>query len=242
VVRGSLELRGNRALVMVNGLRLLQQVGDTLLVSGSGQLEDFSFLAAVEQARSLVVSETGLRDGTPFSRLIRKAPAFPGAIRITGNPKLTDVRFLAGLESVGSSLYLHQNRLAGIEGLEALERVGASFTLSANELTDLSPLAKLKQVNGVISLSANRLRSLHGLEGLERVRTANWNGTAISIKLNGNREADGRVCLTDISALANVKEAGGQLVIVADENHEYAGLPAQGSAYFTNTVDVVRQR
>lgn len=242
VERGSLEIRGSKALAQVNGMRLLQRVGGGPVIADCRDLQDFSFLGALEQVRHVTISGTGLRDGSPLRRLFGRQPAFPGYIKITGNAGLADVRFLAGLQSVASSLHLHQNRLASLDGLEALEQVGASFTLSANDLTDLSPLARLKSIEGVLSLSKNRLSSLKGLESLEFIRTIAWDGAPLSIKLSGNRDADGNILLTDISALTNLKAADGHLVIMVDEPGQFTRRPADDSAYCGNRIDIVRQR
>lgn len=241
ITRGSLEIIRNPALFRVNGLQFLESISQSLTISEALSLTDFGFLAALKQARHVTITETGLSDGISLRRLFRTTPNFPGAIKITSNPKLTHVQFLAGLQSTGSSFYLHLNRLVSLDGLDSLENVGGSFTLSANELTDLSPLARLKQVDGILSLSRNHLHSLKGLDSLESVRTANWGGTLLSIKLNDNRDPDGRISLTDISALANVKERSGHLILIADETHGYAHQPARDSAYFSNKLDVIRQ-
>ncbi|MHB8809359.1 MAG: hypothetical protein ACYC9M_05025 [Desulfobulbaceae bacterium] len=232
---GALTIRDNPALISLCGLTGLTRVRDGLAICNCSELADFRFLSSLETVRDIEVDNTKLADGSPLRRFFALNPHFPGAIRFTRNRELADLSFMAGLTSVGSSLYLNQNDLADLRGLSGLRRVGASLNLAGNRLTDISQLARLEEINGILLLSGNRLTTLHGLENLRRIRTKAWGKTLMTIRLEDNRDDRGRPCLTDIGALANAVEATGRLLIYTDSEggHRYRVKPGAGSIFAT---------
>lgn len=239
---GALTIRDNPALISLCGLTGLTRIRDGLVVSNCQELEDFRFLSSLETVPDIEVDRTRLADGSPLRRFFALNPHFKGAVRFTRNRELSDLSFMAGLTSVGSSLYLDRNNLADLRGLEALRRVGATLNLSGNRLTDISQLARLEEINGILLLFANRLTTLHGLENLRRIRTKAWGKTLMTIRLDDNRDAQGRPCLADIGALANVAEETGRLLIYTDSEggHRYRVKPGAGSIFAArnHTIEV----
>ena len=230
---GALTIRDNPALISLCGLTGLTRIRDGLAICNCPEMADFRFLSSLETARDIEVDKTKLADGSPLRRFFALNPHFQGAVRFTRNGELSDLSFMAGLISVGSSLYLNQNDLADLRGLEGLRRVGASLNLAGNRLTDISQLARLEEINGILLLSANRLTTLHGLENLRRIRTKAWGKTLMTIRLDDNRDNRGRPCLADIGALANAAEATGRLLIYTDSEggHRYRVKPGASSIF-----------
>lgn len=237
ITQGSLMINDNKAIKHIYGFNSLKSLGDALEVNRCTQLNDFGFLSKLENVANILISDTGLTDGSPLRKVFEHQPIFPGCIKIVSN-NLKSVTFLRGLKSVGSSFYLHQNKLTNLEGLEALDSVGASFSLAANQLNDISQLASLDSINGILSLTNNRLTSLHGLENLRRLKTARWSGEWLTIKLYGNKQQDGRYSLTDISALSNITTDDKHIIIHTDDNHKHRILPDKNSLFFTNRIEV----
>ncbi len=232
---GSLEIIENSSLTSISAFNRLLNLNGDLLISKCKKLETLSGLSALRTVKNISINETFLADLSNLRNLFGSQKDFPGYIKIISN-RVNSISFISGLRSVASSFYLHQNRLANLKGLEALESVGASFSLGSNRLNDISQLSNLNKINGALSLSDNRLSSLHGLENLRNVKTTTWNGTPLTIKFQDNLHPDGNISLTDISALANVKEVGGHLIIHIDPNHNYDFLPPNGSAYRSNKI------
>lgn len=237
---GRLVIKDCPVLTSACGLSGLSFVRDGLAIGNCPELADFRFLSSLDTAKGIEVDNTALADGSPLFRLFSHQRHFKGAVKFTRNKALAGLSFMAGLTSVGSSLYLNQNRLVNLRGLEQLERVGASCNLSANRLTDISQLARLAEIDGILGLSYNRLTSLHGLENLRRIRTKEWGKDLLSIKFNDNRGEDGRICLADIGALANVQEVTGQLVLYTDSEggHRYRVKPAADSLFATGNTNI----
>ena len=237
---GPLVIKDNPALVSASGLSSLAFIRDGLVVSNCPKLADFRFLVSLDTAAAIEISNTALADGSPLRRLFAHQRHFRGAVKFTLNRELTDLSFMAGLTTVDSSLYLNQNSLVNLRGLEGLSRVGASLNLSANKLTDISQLGRLEAIGGILGLSYNRLTSLHGLENLRSIRTKEWGKDLLSIKFNDNRDAQGRISLTDIGALANVREETGRLVVYTDsgQGHRYQVKPGTNSILFTRNPDI----
>ena len=237
---GQLSIRNNPALTSVSGLSCLAFIRDGLVISNCPKLADFRFLASLDTAPAIEISNTALADGDPLRRLFRHQRHFKGAVKFTLNRTLTDISFMAGMTTVGSSLYLNQDSLVNLRGLEGLSRVGASLNLSANKLTDISQLGSLKEIDGILGLSYNRLTSLHGLENLRSIRTKEWGKDLLSIKFNDNRDGHGRISLTDIGALANMQETSGRLVVYTDgeRGHCYRIKPGTDSILFTSNPSI----
>lgn len=235
---GSLEIIENSSLTSISGFNRLLNLNGDLLISKCKKLETLSGLSALRTVKNISINETILADLSNLRNLFGSQKDFPGYIKITAN-RISSVAFMRGLRSVASSFYLHQNNLANLEGLEALESVGASFSLGANQLNDISQLANLKKINGVLCLSNNRLSTLHGLENLQSLKTTTWNGTPLTIKLYGNEYPDGRISLTDISALANVQEINKNIILNIDANHAYEKTPPKTAIYHTNIIKLI---
>ena len=236
---GPLVIRDCPCLASGCGLTALTSVRNGVIVSNCPELTDFRFLAALASVPSIEVNNTGLADGTPLRNLFAANPHFKGAVKFTRNRDLADLSFMQGLTTVRSSLYLDRNNLGNLRGLEGLRRVGGSLNLAGNKLTDISQLARLEEIDGILLLSANRLTSLHGLEKLRRIRSKEWGQELMSIKINDNRDAEGRLCLTDIGALANVSEVTNRLVIYTDsgQGHRYRVRPGADSIFSTRNAN-----
>jgi len=236
IADGSLELKSNDKLQEISGFSKLRRIGDTFSISNCPKLESLKQPSCLESVKNLFIRNTGISEIPALARLFNQQPDFPGYVKISSN-HLTSIAFMRGLRSLDSSLYLHDNKLSNLEGLEHLEIVDASLCISLNQLNDLSQLSKLREINGVLILSNNRLTSLHGLESLSYVKTKNWGGSQLSIKLYGNTDLDGNISLKDIGALANLVESKGNLIIQADKNHKFEREPDKDSDFYTkNTV------
>lgn len=237
---GPLAIKDNPALISVSGLSGLTFIRDGVGISNCPKLADFRFLASLDTVPAIEISNTAFADGSPLRRLFTHNRHFKGVVKFTLNRRLTDISFMSGLTTVGSSLYLNQNSLVNLRGLEGLRRVGASFNLSANKLTDISQLVRLEEIDGVLGLSYNRLTTLHGLENLRAIRSKEWGKDLLSIKFNDNRDAAGRILLTDIGALANVREMTGRLVVYTDSEggHRYRIRPGADSIFATGNANI----
>ncbi len=236
---GSLLISGSPRLQGLRGFCRLTGLGGTLSINNCPELADFTFLSSLERVKNIEINNTKLFATAPLRKLFRNNRRFKGFIKLTSNRFLSDLSFMSGLETVGSSLYLHHNNLTDLKGLENLRRVGASLSLSANKLRDISQLAKLETIDGILGLSYNRLTTLHGLENLKSIQTKKWGNDLLSIKFNDNRNPDRSISLKDISALANVCEVTDHLVVYTDtdQGHQYQAKPGPDSIFSTKNTN-----
>ena len=231
VGKGSLEIVSNKELKQIQGFESLETVAGSVRLDLCPNLSDIKFLANVENVRDIVLHKIRVSDPNPLRNIFARNTDFTGMIKIT-SCAMPHVLFMAGLRSVGSSLFLHNNQLSDLKGLEELTRVGASLSLSGNKLRELNQLMNLREIGGMLGLSNNQLRSLHGLENLKKVTTVKWNNTYRSISIQGNTS------LQDVQALENIRPDGGHLIITAD-NREYQVKPRKGTPFYQNSIELV---
>ena len=143
VITGGITLAGNPALITLDGLARVTQVGGVYAVQGNDDLVDISALGAIQSAPSIVIS---------------------------GNPSLPD---FAGLESwvdIAHNLIISNN--ASLESLHGLENLSSStrgILLTGNRaLTSLAALERLRTV-GQLQISANAGLTTVSLTSLQRI-------------------------------------------------------------------------
>lgn len=231
VIKADLRISHCPQLGDIAGLDRLREIGGMLELGDLPALRDIRFLRALETAAGVVIGKCPIEDAAPLRLLFERNPDFAGGIRIT-RTAVTHVRFLSGLRSVGSSLYLSENAIDSIIGLEQLESVGASFTLAGNHLIDLTPLGRLRRVEGILSVSENNLASLAGLESLRRLRTKKWGDTPSTLRISGNPR------LTDISAIAGIEASDHYLVLHLDQTQSIKRTPPPEAPFYDNILQV----
>ncbi|TAN68541.1 MAG: hypothetical protein EPN17_08795 [Methylobacter sp.] len=232
----------NTALKTINGFNSLQQINKgALTIEQCIKLSIINGFCNLNQVKNIVLNRLNITQADFLSHLFKQQPNFKGHIKITFC-QLENLSCFSHLKSVASSFYLHGNKLNSLNGLENLQTVGASFSLGSNQLTDISQLFNLTKINGILNLSANRLTSLHGLENLKSIKTTQWNNELLTIKFEGNKNTDGSISLTDISALANVQEINKNMILYIDTNHIYTKTPPEKSIYHTNNIKIIKQK
>lgn len=240
-VRGQIHITGNNVLATINGFNSLRRISEgDLLIDQCINLSVINGFCTLALVKNLVFDRLGITQADFLYLLFKRQPDFKGSIKIV-YCQLESVSCFSHLRSVGSSFYLHGNKLHDLRGLENLQTVGASLSLGGNQLTDISHLSGLRKINGILNLSTNRLTTLHGLENLQTVKTTRWNSELLTIKFEGNKNKNGTSSLTDISALANVREAEGNLILYADAGQVYIKPPDENSAYYSNTITVIEK-
>lgn len=234
-INGKLDISHNSDLNAINGFTSLNYIKNDLIIDQCTRLTSIIGFSNLAQVKNVFLNRLGITQADFLSCLFKRQPEFKGSIKIT-SCKLESVNCFGHLKSVGSSFYLHGNKLCNLSGLENLQTVGASLSLGSNRLTDISQLSKLTRLDGIINLRANHLTSLHGLENLTSIKTTRWNNEPSTIKYEGNKHFDGSPSLTDISALSNVRELGGNLIVHVDPSHSYDAMPVKGSRYYSNKI------
>lgn len=262
-VKGTVEIRGNHAMKSIDAFHALVSIDQSLLIAdhpvlaalsafgqlreikkgaltlqAAPQLDTVQGFAHLAHAREVHWEKLAVRDVDCLKTLFSRHPEFPGRIRFVAC-RLEHVRAMAGVRSIASSLYLHGNRLASLEGLEALQRVGGSLSLSTNRLRDLSALHRLEAVGGMLGVAYNRLDSLGGLEALQSLGTVKWGTQTRTLVTHGNPG------LKDITALRNVRTADHYLVWYCDDPRQYTARPAATDPFHENILqihDVAAQR
>lgn len=232
----------NPSLISINGFNSLVQIKKgALTIERCPQLTAINGFCNLIQVKNIDLSHLGITRADFLSNLFKQQDDFKGHIKIT-SCKLKSLSCFSYLRRVGSSFYLHGNQLHDLKGLENLQTVGASFSLGSNRLSDISQLGKLTTINGLLNLSSNHLTSLHGLESLKSIKTTLWNNALLTIKFEGNKNTDGSISLTDISALANVQELNNNLILYVDTGHAYSKTPSEGAIYFNNNIKTVEKK
>jgi hypothetical protein len=232
ITAGDLELSNNPRLVKINGLIGILSVGRSLILENCINLTDIFFLSSLKTVHNILFRRLKLTSAAPLRQVFKNSIHFKGYIKIIHCP-LSNVTFMRGMKSVGSSFYLHNNQLSDLSGLDDLERVGASFSLLKNRLKDISQLAGLKEINGMLGLAYNQLTTLHGLENLEHVRIVRWDGHFCSLNISGNPQ------LNDIGALSNIKGNGNNIIMLMDKHQDFARIPEFDSVFSYNTIQVL---
>ncbi len=118
-----------------------------------------------------------------------------GELKIERMPALTDLSFLAGLETIGDGAYIgHNSGLESLAGLEALSSIVGGLTLSANPaLVTLGHLQSLAQIDGSLSvLDCDALPSMAGLGSVTVSEDLSINGNAALSSLAGLGGSVGR--------------------------------------------------
>lgn len=226
----------NAALNTINGFNSLRQINKgALTIEQCAQLTIINGFCNLIQVKNIVLNRLNITHPNFLSNLFKQHPRFKGHIKVT-YCQLESLTCFSHLKSVGASFYLHGNQLKNLKGLEKLQSVGASFSLGSNQLTDISQLLNLTEISGILNLSSNRLTSLHGLENLTSIKTTYWNNELLTIKFESNKNVNGLISLTDISALSNIKEIGENIIIYVDANHIYDAMPDKNSTYYTNKI------
>ena len=234
-LEAGIKITHNPTLKIINGFNKLLHIGGDLTIDQCAQLNAINGFCNLTNVKNITLDRLGITQADFLSSLFKRQPAFKGAIKIV-SCQLEKVSCFSYLKRVDSSFYLHGNKLKNLAGLENLQTVGASLSLGSNQLTDISQLFNLTKLEGILNLRANHLVSLHGLENLTSIKTVQWNNEPSTIKLEGNKYSNGNPSLSDISALSNVKEHGGNLIVYVDPNQSYDAMPVKGSTYYSNNI------
>jgi hypothetical protein len=232
IANGSLEIKYNSNLNLINGFCSLLEIKNTLALKSLPQLQNINFLSSLITLKNLYLNNVNINSTQPLNSLFNNVNDFPGYIKIL-NCYLTNLSFLQGVKSIGSSFYLHNNKLFDLSGLEHLERVGASFSLPRNRLNDISQLSNLTSVGGMLGLANNQLTSLNGLENLIYLRTIKWNGKPTSLSLQGNPD------LVDIQGLSHIHEKNNNIVILMDNKQNFNYKPNSHSQFSSNKISIL---
>lgn len=206
----------------------LEVVSGTIKITNNLNLEEVSGFNNLYSVGNIEISRNPqLTKLEGFSSLFHKIRDFPGYLKIVNNSRLQSIKFLYGLKTVRSSLYLHHNKLNDLSFLSGLVEVGASFSLSSNRLSSLKPLSNLNIVKGMLGVAFNQLTSLDGLENLSSIGVVKWNNEYRSLALQGNKK------LVGLEAICNMRSDTGALIINLDSSKRYK-FPASQSAPFYN--------
>ena len=233
------EVQGNLTisvpdLCSLGGFSQLEVVTGTLSITECSSLEEIVGFNQLRKINSLEISfNAELNRITGFDQLFSENNHIPGSVKVINNGKLESVQFLFGLESTGSSLYLHHNNLLTTDGLNKLKYVGASFSLSSNQLQNLYGLFCLTSVKGMLGVAYNELVSLKGLENLSSTGLIKWSREYRSLAIQGNK------VLTDVTALSGVLSTTGTLVINLDARNKYQFPPHTDAELYQQKIQLI---
>lgn len=216
----------------LNSFNYLKSV-KTLTIKEMNRLKAINGFNSLEKVENIEISTNeSLERISGFNSLFKVNNQISGYIKIIKNKNLEDISFLRGVKSVGSSFYLHHNRLKTLRGLENLESVDASFSLSSNQLESVKELSSLISVSGMLGLAFNKLKSLEGLENLKYLKTTAWNGQNRTLVIHGNKE------LTDISSIKNILTDELYLIFFIDDYLQYKIKPESSSTFHKNILEL----
>ena len=223
----------SKSVVNLNCFNNLKTIGGILNIIHNDNLLVINGFNSLESLKSLhIEGNKSLTTVNGFRTLFQDTKKISGYIKVIKNKKLTNINFMYGLVSIGSSFYLHNNNLKDLKGLEYLEKVGASFSISNNQLKDISQLKALEQINGMLNLLNNKLTTLNGLENLKVVKTTKWNGKNITISVANNKN------LEDIEALKNVQTFDNYVILYFDKDNKYNNKPLPNSNFHKNILEL----
>ena len=223
----------SKSLINLNCFNNLKTLGGILKIIQNDNLQVINGFNALESLKSLHIEKNNnLITINGFRTLFQDTKKITGYIKVINNKKLTKITFMNGLQSVGSSFYLHNNSLKNLNGLESLEKVGASFSISNNNLSNISALKNLYQINGMLNLLNNNLTTLAGLENLKVIKTTKWNGKNITISIANNKN------LKDIEALKNVQTFDNYIILYFDWENNYTKKPKNDSNFHKNILEL----
>ena len=147
-VSGRLSIYSNPELTNVDGLPLLEHVGELVIISNDS-------LVAIDGLNALTATDSYL--------LIRL------------NYELTSIHGLTRLNSVGENLFISNNwKLADAGGFSALTRVAGDLIIADTLLENLDSLSKLIEVGGDVAVRRNSY--LYECSGLTRLLDLNDDG------------------------------------------------------------------
>jgi len=129
ITDNNLEIIKQPNLVEINGLNNIVSVGNSIVFNDCEKLKNINYLSFLTQCKNLFLSNLGISNADALKTFFSQNNQVVGYIKIT-HCNLKSIAFMEGLESVGSSFYLHYNKLINLTGLENLESVGSSFSLS----------------------------------------------------------------------------------------------------------------
>ncbi len=199
-VSGSLEILANDALVGLNGLQNLTEVGE-LRISGNGGLADLDGLENLTTIRGdLLVL---LNDVLTSLRGLENVKFVEG-LRIFKNPLLANLSGLEGISSAAWVTVRENDALMSVSGLEGLTAVEGDLSIEANRgLRSLSDFQNLRSVGKKLSIRGNDM--LTSFSGLENVSSA----------LEGLTIAENDQ-LASLTGLENVPSVAGGLQILSN--------------------------
>ncbi len=227
----NLEISKMSKLLSINGINELISIKNTLRINNNLKLESINGFNSLLAIKNIEIIDTNLNSCLFLRKIFLKNNIFEGYIKICAN-KLEDVKFMKGVKTIKSSLYLHQNQLQNLEGLESLEHVGASLSVSGNRLTTLKQLGRLKIINGIFASSYNNLTSLDGLENVTNLMTKKWGNMYFTLKIYGNP------LLKDIKGLCNIQTKENYVVIYFDNEIRYSKKPDSDSLFHRNILEL----
>lgn len=183
-ITGGLTIRSCSQLPSLVGLDQITSIGTDLFIIENDHvdldnLSGLGLLATVPNSITIRLNDN-LED---LFGLATITGAITGQIKITHNPKLTDITPLNGITSTGSDVTIKVNNLSNLTGLENIQTIGGFLNVREEpSLTDISALSTLTSVgNNTLNISDNPL--LTTLTGLENVTSING-----SLYLSGNAE------------------------------------------------------
>nr|NQU88899.1 hypothetical protein [Bacteroidota bacterium] len=199
----------------LNGLSVLTSIGGDLHIQQNPLLMDLSGLDNLISIWELWVLENeSLQNLTGLNNL----SSIYGEISISSNEELTSLTGLEGLNSI-ESLRISNPSLVNLDGLNNLINVNDLLEISYNSsLQSLSGLESLTTIGGRLSIINNN--ALVYLSGLDNLSTVEGDLTIGSYGINaipGGLYCEGNSTLTDLTALSNLTNIGGNLGIFCDD-------------------------
>ena len=183
-ISGGLTIRSCTQLPTFIGLDNITSIGTDLFIieNDHADLDDFSGLGKLTTVPNSITIRLNDNLEDIFG-LAQITGALTGQIKITDNPKLTDITQLNGITSTGSDVTIKKNNLSNLTGLENIQTIGGFLNIRAEpSLTSISVLSTLTSVgNNTLDISDNPL--LTTLAGLENVTSING-----SLYLSNNTE------------------------------------------------------
>lgn len=216
-VTGDVVIAGNPALTSLDGLRNLEEVGDTYLIQGNDRLADLSALGGVHRAAQIsIVGNDALTDLAGLERLVD----LRSVLTIASNASLTSLAGLDHLVTASRTIMIRSNRsLTSLAALDHL-RTAVLIEISGNAALPRVAPAALEKVDGRVLINNNAALTAVELPALTTV------GDYMQLSGNG--------ALTSVSAPALLTIAG---LLVASSTR-LASLSAPRLVFATTNVEL----
>ncbi|MBI4819943.1 MAG: hypothetical protein HY791_26955 [Deltaproteobacteria bacterium] len=227
---GAVELRGNKRLALLGGLRGLKHVDKDVRIRENAALETTTGLSNLERVGGrLEVAKNGTLSKVEG---LEKLDSIGGDLEISDNPSLGDVA-LPSLRKTGGSVSVSGNPALVAMDAPKLEEVGGresrgDVSVDDNDRIEKLQLSKLKKVEGNLILSEGRLTDLEGLREVTTVsgsmrvvrqeRLESMRGAGSLEVVGADLELSENQALSTLEGLHSLREIRGNLVSLQNPN------------------------